>query len=88
MTVHKAISKHVEGQNKKLNEFFQLDQKREEAIEEALSLCIQGLPFSVETINTISKQMNAFSMNIELPKRKLVTQDMIREYASKQNNNQ
>ncbi|MDP4163153.1 MAG: YpbS family protein [Bacillota bacterium] len=85
MSVHHAISKHVESQNKVLNEFFTLDQQREAAIEEAVTLCEQDKPFSVDTINAITKEMNGLSMKGELPKRKLVTLEMIREYVSKMN---
>lgn len=47
MSVHKAISQHVGNQNETITQFIALDEKRENYIEEAVTLCKQGLPFTM-----------------------------------------
>ncbi|MDZ5473873.1 YpbS family protein [Bacillus sp. 31A1R] len=84
MSVHKEISSHVNKQNKIIKEFFALDQKREQLIDEALQLCQQGLPFTTDKINEVTKEMNEISKLLEnIPSRKLVTPQMVQEYAEK-----
>ncbi|WP_108671038.1 YpbS family protein [Peribacillus acanthi] len=83
MSVHKAISKHVNGQNEIIRHFAYLDEQRERFIEEATTLCKNGQPFSTDLINAVTKEMNELSMKIEnLPSRKLVTQEMIKDYVN------
>ncbi|NRD76281.1 YpbS family protein [Bacillus sp. BRMEA1] len=83
MSVHKAITEHVNKQNKKINDFVALDQMREQYIEEALELCRQGKAFTTEKINDITQQINELAKKGIVPTRKLVTAEMVREYALK-----
>ncbi|AGK54235.1 YpbS family protein [Bacillus sp. 1NLA3E] len=84
MSVHKAISKHVNGQNQILNDFVLLEQQREAYIDEACTLCKQGQPFSTEKINEVTKKMNKLSNKIEnLPERLYVSVPMVQEFVSK-----
>jgi len=84
--VHHAISSHSEKQHYIVTRFTELDQKREQFIEKAVELCKKGKPFSTDEINTVTKEMNALGKKgivTSLPVRKLVTADMIKEYARK-----
>jgi len=83
MSVHKAITEHVNKQNKKINDFLTLDRLREESIEEAIALCKQGKVFSVEKINEVTNQINTLAKQGIIPTRKNVTVEMVREYAMK-----
>lgn len=83
MSVHKAISEHVNKQNAIINEFLELDQKREEFIGEALELCKQGKVFTTDKINQVTNQINELAKQGIVPTRKQVTIEMVREYASK-----
>lgn len=80
MSVHKEISAHVNKQNKIITEFAALDQQREFYIEEAVSKCKQGLPFSTEKINELTSRINEVSKRGIVPTRKLVTIEMVEEY--------
>lgn len=86
MNVHEAISKHVGGQNQTITEFLQLDHYREALIEEAIELCKQNKPFITDRINEVTKEINTLNMKGELPKRKLVSVDMVKEYVHSQRN--
>jgi len=83
MNVHKAITEHVNKQNKKINDFLSLDQLREWHIEEALTLCKAGKPFTTEKINKVTQQINELARQGIVPTRKLVTDEMVREFAGK-----
>ncbi|PWW25870.1 uncharacterized protein DUF2533 [Cytobacillus oceanisediminis] len=83
MSVHKAISEHVGKQNKIITSFAALDQEREYYIEQALDNCKKGLPFSADKINEVTSRINELSKQGIVPARKLVTMDMIKEYASR-----
>lgn len=84
MSVHKALSKHVNGLSKIISDFANLDQIREQFIEEACMLCKEGHSFSTDKINEVTKKMNQLSMQIEnLPDRKFVSVQMIQEYVNK-----
>ncbi|MFE8699405.1 YpbS family protein [Cytobacillus sp. FJAT-54145] len=86
MSVHKAISQHVGNQNETITQFISLDEKREYFIEEAVTLCKQGSPFTTDKINEVTKRMNELSKRgkvATLPTRKLVTPDMVKEYVSR-----
>lgn len=84
MSVHKAISKHVNGQNEILSEFANLDLQREAFIEEAIHLCKEGKTFSTIKINEVTARMNKLSKMIEnLPERKMVTADMVQDFVKK-----
>lgn len=86
MSVHKAISEHVNKQNKKINDFLALDLKREAYIEEALELCKQGKDFTTDKINEVTNQINALARQGIVPTRKTVSAEMVREYAMKLGN--
>ena len=81
MSVHIAISEHVNKQNQKINRFLLLDQQRELYIEEALSLCKQGKEFTTDKINEMTNQINNLAKQGIIPFRKLVTKEMVKEYA-------
>ncbi|MEH7546686.1 MULTISPECIES: YpbS family protein [Bacillaceae] len=83
MSVHKAITEHVNKQNKKINDFLSLDQLREMYIEEAVTLCREGKPFTTEKINMVTNQINDLAKQGIIPTRKLVSVEMVREYALK-----
>lgn len=84
MSVHKAISEHVNKQNKIITQFLALDQEREAYIEEAVSNCIAGIPFTPNKINEVTAKINELAKQGIIPTRKIVTQNMIEEYAQKQ----
>jgi Protein of unknown function (DUF2533) len=83
MSVHKEITAHVSKQNKKINDFLSLDQLRERYIEEAVALCQAGKPFTTDYINEVTQQINNHARQGNIPTRKLVTVEMVREYALK-----
>jgi hypothetical protein len=86
MSVHKAISEHVNKQNHRINEFLVLDQQREQFIEEAVVLCKQGAAFTTDKINEVTGQINELAKQGIIPTRKLVTVEMVREYVQKLQN--
>ncbi|MGG5252190.1 YpbS family protein [Neobacillus sp. SM06] len=83
MSVHQAITNHVNKQNKRINEFIALDQQRELYIEEAVQRCKEGKAFSTEKINEVTKQINELAKLGIVPSRKLVTPEMVREYVER-----
>jgi len=84
VSVHKALSDHAKKLNAILTHYANLDREREFYIEEALSLFERGLPFTTDNINSITNEMNKLSKKIEnLPPRKLVTKEMVEEYANR-----
>jgi hypothetical protein len=85
MSVHRAITAHVNELNQKIRQFAILDRQREEAIEEACRLCREGKAFSTDKINEITEKMNLLSKQIEnLPERKYVTMQMVIDYVNSQ----
>jgi hypothetical protein len=83
MSVHKDITEHVNKQNQRINDFLVLDNLREQYIDEAVELCKQGKEFTTDKINEVSKRINALARKGIIPTRKLVTVEMVREYALK-----
>ena len=83
MSVHKEITKHVNKQNKRINEFIALDEQREYYIEQALQNCKEGQPFSPDKINEVTAKINELSRQGIIPARKYVTIEMIKEYAGR-----
>ncbi|MBO9128189.1 YpbS family protein [Bacillus sp. 165] len=83
MEVHKAISAHSKKQHAAVQEFLRLEAEREAAIDSAVMLCLQHQPFSVDSINMTTKQINALSKYGITAERKYVTEEMVREYASR-----
>jgi septal ring factor EnvC (AmiA/AmiB activator) len=82
MSVHEAITKHSTKQHQILKQFLQLEGQRESYIEEAISRCKQGLDFSTDKINNVTKEINELAKQGVVPQRKLVTIEMVKEYAS------
>lgn len=83
MNVHEAISTHSRKQYTHLEIFKQLDEQREQAIEEAISLCKAGSSFSVNSINQITRQINTHALNGISPIRMEVSEEMVREFVSR-----
>ncbi|RSK27328.1 DUF2533 family protein [Bacillus sp. HMF5848] len=84
--VHRDISKHSKKQHEIVTEFAALDQERERHINVAIKQCQQGLPFSVEPINTTTEKINALARKTGIvPSRKLVTIYMVEEYVKQLN---
>jgi hypothetical protein len=81
--VHEAISKHSKKQHEIVKQFLQLEQMREYYIEEAVTLCKQHKPFSVDNINAVTRRINELAKKGIAPTRKLVTEDMVREYVKR-----
>jgi hypothetical protein len=86
MSVHKAISDHSKKQNSIAKEFIRLDEQRENYIEEAVSLCLKGEPFSTDKINKVTKRINDEARLGIVPERKFVTVEMVKEYCAKLTN--
>jgi hypothetical protein len=86
MSVHKAITVHSKKQNKIAKEFIQLDEQRENYIQEAISLCLKGEPFTTDRINQVTKRINDEARLGIVPERKFVTVEMVKEYCAKLSN--
>ncbi len=82
MSVHKEITRHVNKQNKRINDFLKLDQQRELFIQEAVELCKQGKAFSTDKINMVTDQINELARQGIIPTRKKVTPQMVQDYAA------
>lgn len=83
MSVHIAISKHVNKQNHRITDFLALDQKREKFIEEAVELCKEGRDFTTDKINQVTNQMNVLAKQGIVPTRTVVTTEMVQKYVLK-----
>lgn len=83
MSVHKDLTKHVEKINSRVVYFQQLDAKREAYIEEVVQKCLNGEEFTVTKINAITEEMNQLARQGVVPTRKIVTKEMVQEYAAK-----
>lgn len=82
MSVHTAITAHSKKQHDHIEAFLQLDELREQAIEKAVQKAIHNESFSLIEINQISRQMNEHALKGISPTRKLVTEEMIEQYAA------
>ncbi|MGD6803185.1 YpbS family protein [Rossellomorea aquimaris] len=82
MNVHKAITNHSKKQNAIAKEFIKLDQQREYYIDEAVSLCLKGEPFTTDKVNEVTKRINDEARLGIVPERKLVTVQMVEEYCA------
>ncbi len=87
MNVHEAMSKHANKQHQHLVRFTALDERREQAIAEAVALCEQGLPFSVNQINQLTSMIREHAKQGISPLRQLVNEEMIRDYVRKKLSN-
>jgi predicted metal-dependent peptidase len=81
--VHHAITEHVKKQHSVVRKFSQLEQEREALIEEAVQLAMRNQPFSVHSINTVTKEMNQLAKQGIVPQRKYVTEEMILDYVKR-----
>ncbi|MFS0823030.1 YpbS family protein [Bacillus sp. 1P02SD] len=79
--VHEAITKHSNAQHNIVKTFVTLEQKRELFIDEAVALAKQNKEFTVDKINQVTIEMNKLAQKGIVPLRKLVTADMVKEYA-------
>ena len=52
-------------------------------IDEAVTLCREGKPFTTEKINMVTNQINDLAKQGIIPTRKVVSIEMVREYALK-----
>lgn len=85
MSVHKDITKHSSKQNQLVQQFMILDERRERAIDEAVQLCLKDQPFTTDVINHVTNEINILARQGVVPQRKLVTIEMVKEYAAKLN---
>lgn len=83
MSVHKDITKHSSKQNQLVQQFMILDERRERAIDKAVQLCLNEQPFSTDAINQVTNEINVLARQGVVPQRKLVTIEMVKEYAAK-----
>lgn len=80
MSVHKDLILHAKKQNQLYNKFLNLDQLREEYIQEAVELCQVGKEFTTDKINEVTTEINLLANGRFIPTRKLVTPEMVRVY--------
>jgi hypothetical protein len=85
MSVHHALTEHARKLNTRITRFLELDAKREAFIEEALSLSKEGKAFSTVKINEVTEEINQLARQGIVPSRKLVTAEMVEEYAGRMN---
>jgi hypothetical protein len=83
MSVHTAITAHSKKQHDHIEAFLRLDELREQAIEQAVQKASNNEPFSIAETNQISRQINEHALKGISPTRKLVTVEMIEEYAAR-----
>lgn len=83
MSVHKAITKHLQKQHETITAFLALDEQREEAIEKAIAQAKVNKPFSTAEINQITEKINNLAKGGITPMRKYVTPEMVVEYINK-----
>ncbi|MGM0844674.1 MAG: YpbS family protein [Bacillota bacterium] len=82
MSVHKAITNHSREQNAIAKDFIRMDQQRENYIDEAVSLCLRGEPFTTDKINEVTKRINDEARLGIVPERKYVTIEMVEKYCA------
>ncbi|WP_248928824.1 YpbS family protein [Paenibacillus hamazuiensis] len=88
MDVREAITAHARKMHRHLEEFVRLDEERELAIDEAVSLCRAGKPFSVDEINRVTALINEHAKHGKSPTRPYVDPSMVEAYVSRLNNNE
>jgi hypothetical protein len=81
--VHEEISRHSKKQHEIVKTFLELDQMREHYIDKAVSLAKEGKPFKVDDINRVTLRINDLAKNGIAPTRKLVTIEMVEEFANR-----
>lgn len=83
MSVHKAITKHLQKQHETITAFLALDEEREEAIEKVIAQAKANEAFSTAEINQITEKINNLAKSGVTPTRKYVTPEMVLEYINK-----
>lgn len=83
MSVHIAISKHINKHIDAQQQFKKLDQQREFAIEATLQKAANNEPFDTVEINRITNVMNEIGKKYNFPQRKNVTKEMVLQYLQK-----
>lgn len=83
MDVREAITAHTRAMHAHLEQFVKLDTMREEAIDQAVSLCKAGQPFSADEINRITALINEHAKHGISPTRRYVDESMIQQYVQK-----
>jgi len=83
MSAHEAITAHTKRLNAHLETFVQLDEQREQAIDEALARCRANEPFHTDEINRITALINRHASQGISPTRPYVTVEMVSEYAAR-----
>ncbi|KUP07711.1 hypothetical protein Q75_04195 [Bacillus coahuilensis p1.1.43] len=86
MSVHKAITAHSQKQNTIVTTFARLEEQREHEIEKVVDLCKSGLPFTTDRINRFTNEINEVAKEGLTPNRKLVTDEMVKEYVERLSN--
>ncbi|WP_449536673.1 YpbS family protein [Ferdinandcohnia sp. Marseille-Q9671] len=81
--VHEAITKHSNSQHQLVKTFLTLEQQREFYIDEAVALAKDNKTFTVDKINKVTIEMNELAQKGIVPLRKLVTAEMVQEYANR-----
>jgi hypothetical protein len=80
MNVHEAISHHSNKQYQHLEKFKQLDELREQAIDEAVALCTNNQPFTVDKINQATAMIIDHAKHGISPLRQMVTVEMVQQF--------
>ncbi len=83
MSVHHEISKKVNHTVGKLEGYRNMDQLRENEIEQVIMKAKKGEHFTVDGINQITDNINRYALKHHLPSRKLVTEQMILDVVRK-----
>lgn len=83
MSVHRAITEHSQQQYARVRAFYELDEKREQYIEEVVQKCLQNEPFSLEKVNKVTNEINQLAKQGIVPTRKIVTEEMVFEYVNR-----
>jgi hypothetical protein len=83
MNAHEAITIHSNKQHQHLVRFTELDELREQAIDEAVHQCKQNIIFNTDRINHFTMLINQHAQQGISPTRKYVTEQMIHDYVNK-----
>ncbi|WP_274362380.1 DUF2533 family protein [Paenibacillus thermotolerans] len=83
MSVHEAISEHSRKQHMHLAAFQEMDERRERAIASAVEQYLRGEPYSLDSINSITAQINTHAKHGISPTRQYVTAEMLETYAER-----
>ncbi|NPC92709.1 DUF2533 family protein [Bacillus sp. WMMC1349] len=81
--VHEAITAHSKKQHRHIQEFLKLEEAREAAIAQVIAKCKRNELFTTDRINHITQKMNELAAKGIVPKRRLVTKEMVIEYVNR-----